>query len=655
MQRKNLTIALALLTSTATAWGQANSNSSNVAPNIYVDAANGSDLSPGTQQKPLRTLNQAVNAAVAQSQKGIATKVTVLPGTYRESIAISGSSGAPLTIEAATAGASVVSGADVWTGWTAYSGNSSIYTHSWPYAWGLCAQLPGPTEAPIVRRREMIFVNGTHLTQVLSLSQVTVGTFFVNESNHTVYIWPPSGTKISTATVEVATRPTLLSVDGTKGVTLNGITYEYANGCRNTQPAVRLSNADNAVIENSSFVWNNSMGLSVVSSSGVTINSSQASHNGQTGMFAQYDLSMTYTSDTTSFNNWRGAQGAYYAWNVAGLKFGEVHGANITNFQAISNQCHGSHLDTDNINITVDSLVSADNLNGGIQLEANPGPITLSGGKFCGNNLLKGAFSGGINISDDSHVTVTGSTLYNNNNAEFMVWGRNGGIAVKDFKSGATTQVYNSYFTFDSNLIDATGSQRVFLDSYLTQDWSRLASTLASDYNTWWNASDSSPFIVPVPSGSTSKTFSGWQSLTKQDSHSSFASSSAAAVCSAAVADAADEHAEVTAESAQIKPEAADYWIVANSGSNTVNRGAESSYLLTVIPKGSTGPVSLKADVSEIPDASATWSAESIESSGDSTLTVRTSSSTAAGTYPITVIANSGDVTHTVTVSLVVK
>jgi hypothetical protein len=36
-------------------------------------------------------------------------------------------------------------------------------------------------------------------------------------------------------------------------------------------------------------------------------------------------------------------------------------------------------------------------------------------------------------------------------------------------------------------------------------------------------------------------------------------------------------------------------------------------------------------------------------------LTVSTSSSTPAGTYPVTMIANSGNLTHTVTVSLVVN
>lgn len=645
--RKIIT-GLALFSATAIAWGQVRVDQTSAAPNIYVDSAKGSDASPGTQQQPYRTLNQAVKAAVAQSKRGIATKITVAPGTYRETLTVAGATAAPVTIVGASGG-SVVSGADVWTGWKLYSG--SIYSRSWPYKWGYCAQLPGPADAPIVRRREMIFVNGVHLTQVLSLSQMAVGTFFVNESNSTVYIWPPSGTNVSSARIEVATRPTLLTVQGTHGTTISGITFRYANGCRNVQPAVTVSGSTGTMISNDSFDWNNSTALKIASSSGITVQSSHADHNGHTGIFLQYVENAKFTSDTASYNNWRGAQGGSYAWNVAGMKFGEVHDVSINGFQALYNQSHGVHLDTDIRNITIDSLVSSQNLRSGIQLEADPGPVTLAGAKICSNNKLQETQGSGVTVMDAAGVALTNSTLYNNGNAQILITGRQGGIAVRNYQTGITSQVYNQNFTQDSNTVESNGSQEVFEDRFLTQDWSRFANSLNSDYNTWWNGSSASAFMVPVPKGHTYLTFGSWKSLTKKDPHSVFASPGAVS-CGVTSQGAA---ALAEAGNTIFIPEEANYWLVANGGPSAVNHGAEASYVFSIVPTGPTGQISMKADVSAIPGASASWSADSIEESGSSTVTIATDASTPPGTYPVTVIASSGDITRTLTVSVVVR
>ena len=78
----------------------------------------------------------------------------------------------------------------------------------------MCPQLPGLAAEDIVRRREMIFVNDFALSQVLAQGQLKEGTFFVNESSDKVYIFPPAGTDMTRATVEVATRPSVLLVKG---------------------------------------------------------------------------------------------------------------------------------------------------------------------------------------------------------------------------------------------------------------------------------------------------------------------------------------------------------------------------------------------------------------------------------------------------------
>src|SRR5439155_2178255 len=69
---------------------------------------------------------------------------------------------------------------------------------------------------------------------------------------------------------------------------------------------------------------------------------------------------------------------------------------------------------------------------------------------------------------------------------------------------------------------------------------------------------------------------------------------------------------------------------------------------------GFSGPASLC--VSGLPaGASASFNPASISTSGSSTLSVSTSSSTAPGSYPLTIRATSGAITHTANVTLVVS
>lgn len=357
-----------------------------------------------------------------------------------------------------------------------------------------------------------------------------------------------------------------------------------------------------------------------------------ANHNGESGMLAQQVANGLWSSDEGAYNNWRGAQGAYYAWQAAGGKFFSIHGGNFENFTALYNLGKGIHFDTDNLDITVESLESEHNLRTGAQIEASQGPVSFSNSTICNNNNQVQPYDGGVNLVDAAYVTVNNSLLVNNGTSQIIITGLNGGISVENYQTHADSQVYNQNLTLDSDTIEATGAQEVFRDSWLSQDWSKFKNSLASDYNTWWNSSSNSPYTIPTTS--VNQTFSNWKSDTGQDSHSTFSSPSGS--CTSTT------------------PDTPDYWFLVNSGSNTVSPGSKSSFVLTSIPLNFSGSISLKADVSQIPDSSASWSATSISSSGSSTLTVSTSSATPKGTYPVTMTANSGNLTHTVTVSLVV-
>src|ERR1017187_7751743 len=87
---------------------------------IYVDL-NGNDSNSGTQSQPLKTLQAAVTIAFKNNKNNIGTRVTVNPGTYRESAqynAGTGNTTAPITFQALTNGTVILAGSDIYTGWT---------------------------------------------------------------------------------------------------------------------------------------------------------------------------------------------------------------------------------------------------------------------------------------------------------------------------------------------------------------------------------------------------------------------------------------------------------------------------------------------------------------------------------------------------------
>lgn len=253
------------------AWGQASVNESLETTTLYVDGVTGLNGNPGTRDLPFLTIQAAMNAAVKNNQNGIGTKIIVNPGTYRENLILvrdPADTSLPITLEAATKGAVTMSGADVWTDWQPFAENAAIYTLPWPYKWGLCAtDAAQPPAAPgMVRRREMIFMNGEPLTQAPALDQMTFpGSFFVDETGGTVYLWPPAGARMDTATVEVAIRNKEITLDGKVNLVVRGLTIGFTTSCHTlgeSAPAASQNSA-NILFDRDALVGNGDAGLSI--------------------------------------------------------------------------------------------------------------------------------------------------------------------------------------------------------------------------------------------------------------------------------------------------------------------------------------------------------------------------------------------------------
>lgn len=627
------------------AWGQANVDETQETVSIYVDATAGSDSNPGSKQLPLKTIAAAADVAVSNNQAGIGTKVVVNPGTYRESISLRAKqkdTSMPITFQAKTKGTAIISGADVWTGWAAYSGNSNIYTHHWGNKWGMCpvdddGLVP---EEDILRRQEMIMVNGTSLAQVLSLSAMRQSTFYVDEKKKTAYVWPMSGTNMGTATVEVATRSSLLFVSGKSNMVFRGLTFQYANSCRADSAVALQGAATNILFDKDSFLWNNATGIKITSSFNTTVQKSVANYNGIDGMKGletKYDL---WQDIQARYNGWRGAQGVYYNTGVAGMHFVKGHNQTLKNVDSSFNLTFGFHWDTDHQNVTADALLASENLLANGFIEKNQGPMTVSNSYFCSGDPYTGPNNLGFELRNSENITLTGNTILNNV-SQIQIIGDAGGIPITNWETGEDYNLITQRITFTNNIIVGATAQRLFNDGKLNgSDWHKFQKSLTSDYNTWWNASETEMFYVPVPEIWTKLDMTEWKALTLTDQHSSWTSpSDPGAAC-------------------KVKAATKDFWFVmdAFSGYQTVGQGSPATWAPNVVSLKFTGTVTLDSDgVQNIPGAKGTWSPNTIVNSGTSTFTVTTTGATPKGTYPITFIATSGNITKTATVSLIVQ
>jgi hypothetical protein len=622
---------------------QANVNEGLETASIYVDTSKGSDSNNGSKTAPLKTIGAAVTMAMNNNHSSIGSKVIINPGTYREAVVVGSSkmsTSLPITFQAATNGTVFVSGADLITGWTAYQGSSTIYETSWPYHFGICPAQPppAPVQQKIVLREEMLIVNGTPMTQVLSFTSLLPGTFFVDDAHASVYVRPPSGTNMSTATVETATRPSVLQLSGQSYVVFRGLTFQYANSCQQNSAVIVGGNATNVLFDTDNFLWNNAMALDFTTVENFTVQNSLADDNGQVGFASHQVKNGLWQSNVANYNNWRGAQGAFYTWDTGGTKWMWDHNGTYKNMVSNFNQANGVAWDTDNENVTFTSGVSAVNLVNGMQIEKTEGPFTISNSYFCYGNLLGIGQRGGIDVRNSEQVSLTGTTMYGSLVNQFAVVGQPGGIQITNWETGQSYNLVTENLSASGNVFSGSGAA-VLSDSYLGgSDWTAFVTTVKSNSNTFYGGTNTNAFVVPTPRSGTDINLASWQSETGQDKSSSWKSTSAPSACNVAA-------------------QAKDFWITTSTyagatiGSNqqaTINIG-------TFGLGGISGNITLSLDgVSAVAGLKGSFSASTIGVTGTSVLTLTASSSTPRGTYPITILGNLGNITHTVTVSLIV-
>jgi hypothetical protein len=311
---------------------------------------------------------------------------------------------------------------------------------------------------------------------------------------------------LNSATVEVAVRSPLLQVQGRTNMVVRGITFQYANTPL-PNGAVTINNSAKVFVQNCNFVWNNWDGMDVTTSQDVDIRGVQANNNGGSGMSGYQILRLLVDSSQTSSNNWRGLMGGFTGWDVAGSKFELIHNGLFRNYTSLINQARGLWLDTDDVNVAIESSRFENNLRDGVFFEANQGPLLLTGSRMCGS-----AQGAGVAGSVSSNVLLTRNVICGNNQAQLLITGdtdRN----VTNWETGEVMDLRAENWTVCGDAMQAASSNQPSLN---TPDWPWFLESLASDWNVWTTPKGERSFVV----GSQNLSFNGWRSSTDEDPHS---------------------------------------------------------------------------------------------------------------------------------------
>ncbi len=473
-----------------------------------------SDDNRGTVDLPLKTINKATKVAEANHTKNVGTKIVIYPGTYRETVKLDlrgDQMDAPIIFEAKEKGTVIISGADIWTDWEK-QGSTNIYTHPWPYKWGMSTnpwERENITLEPIVRRREMVFVDGKSLNQVLSFNALKDGNFYIAEEKGLIYLSSPANVKIHNMIIEVSTRDRLFEAHDTKNVILRELIFQYANS-QIQESAVSFFDSSHIKIEDCHFIWNNWIGLGLWNSTNVLARSNIANYNGGLGITAWKMENLLFEENETSYNNWRGAQGRFYGWAVAGIKNLRIHHGIYRKHKAVDNHARGFWLDYDNENIHIEEALVCRNLLDGVFVEASQGPVTIKKSTICHNE--KGA---GVLSTNSRLVTLEGNAVYGNGGPQIKV---DGGIErrVPNWQTGEQMVLRMEGWTLRGNTLVGHRPGQLLVD---TPNWQHFLMSLTGEGNLWYNPYNTRVFKV----GNGALDFSGWQAVTGKDVGSRFA------------------------------------------------------------------------------------------------------------------------------------
>lgn len=489
---------------------------SNIGLELHLNPSHAaaSDDNPGTVALPLRTGSRAIQMANEANRQGIGVRVLFYPGVYREALVLEDTglqTNAPIILESFVPHQAIISGADLWTDWVRVA-DQPYYQHPWPFDWGLAPIPEGWIQAglnvdvpPQVRSREMIVVNGSPLRQVFFHADLQEGTFYADEVNDTVYIWPLAD--LENARVEVAVRDKNLAIYNRENIAVRGLRLQHGNALYDG--SFYVIDVTNLLVENTLVMWNNDGGFGLLRATNVILRDNQYRNNGGTGFGGSRIVNMLSENEEAIGNNWRGAQGGYITWSVAGIKHLRLRDVTYRNLRAVNNQTFGLWLDYDNQNVVIENASIIGNLNAGIFLEISTGPILLRDSKIAYNNRA------GLRGANVANVRLENNRFFGNAYAQIFITGENRGRSVGDWQTGENWVLSpaENWEMVDNIIISDTDDVPLLRASLSLEPWQIFVDTLMADGNIWYNSRNEAAFMID----NQPMNLTQWQAATGQD------------------------------------------------------------------------------------------------------------------------------------------
>jgi len=261
------------------------------------------------------------------------------------------------------------------------------------------------------RLGEQVFVDGKHLTRVMSRGSVKPGTFYGDYSANAVYIGDdPDGRDVEMSRTQTAIDK---SADD---VTVTGLTIEHF--ASRPQDGALQAGRGWRVISNE-VRWNHAVGIMVIQGDGAELSRNTVADNGQLGIGQYKSADVRITANLVTRNN---TDGFWIAdWESGGIKStrssGQVSGNDI-----VANRGIGMWSDIAEYDRQITGNRIRDNAADGIRYEISYQAVIdqniverngFGTGRGSGGTLWDG---GGINVNTSSDVQVRRNLVTSNRN-----------------------------------------------------------------------------------------------------------------------------------------------------------------------------------------------------------------------------------------------
>lgn len=451
--------------------------------------------------KPPVVVSDKAGPAVAGSCSG----VVIEPGQNAQSIVSSKPAGTTFCFAAglhrisgtirpkanqvlASAQRAVLTGSVPLTGWTR-SGSAWVVRGALPAAYGKSGECED-NQANICYLREQLFLDGTHLTRVASVSKVGAGAFYADYAANAIYL----GSNPSGHQVEMSKTATAIESNAA-GVVVRGLTVEHFASA--PQAGAVVAGPSWKVTAND-VSWNHAVGVMLVDADKTIVDKNLIHNNGQLGLGQYSSASASVTDNLISSNN---TDGFWVAdWESGGIKSTRSSGT-VSGNVIKANRGIGMWADVadDGRSIVGNQIVG--NAADGIRYEiSRNGTIennTITGngfgtGRGSGTSLWDG---GGINVNTSTGVTIKGNRVSGNVNGVTIQsrtrgsgpWGTyllrdvqvSGNTIEMTGGTQATGMVQNSGAEVPTGEVVFSGNKYV-LDSLGTQRFSRFGTKLTA-------------------------------------------------------------------------------------------------------------------------------------------------------------------------------